>query len=54
MDVGIVALVSLSLFYNIYASRQAIKYFQNLQNQTNSDIATLKSQVNALASGQPS
>lgn len=54
MDVGIVALVSLALFYSIYGSRKAIVYYQNLQNQTNKDIANLKAEMATLTMGNPS
>lgn len=53
MDVGIVALVSLALYYSIYSSRTGIKYFQQMQKQTNADIASLKSDVAALSQGKP-
>ena len=48
MDVGIVTLVSLALYYSIYYSRTGIKYFQQMQKQTNADIASLKSQMATL------
>lgn len=53
MDVGMVALVSLALYYSIYNSRTGIKYFQQMQKQTNADIASLKNDVAALTQGKP-
>lgn len=48
MDVGMVALVSLALYYSIYASRQVIANLKTQQNQTAQDISALKSQVQSL------
>ncbi len=51
MDIGIVALVSLALYYSIYASRQAIRYYQTQQKQNSSDIAALKAQIKTITGG---
>jgi hypothetical protein len=50
VDIGMLALVSLAMFYSIYASRQAIAYYSNLSNQTKQDIANLKASVQNIQS----
>lgn len=48
MDVGMLALVSLTLFYSIYASRQVIADLKTRQDQTAQDISSLKAQVQSI------
>jgi hypothetical protein len=51
MDVGIVALVSLALYYSIYSSRVSIKFYQKQTKQNSSEIAAIKAQIKTISGG---
>lgn len=52
LNVGIIALTALALFYNIYYSRQRIFYLRNEKTQDRKDIEALKEEIQSLTARQ--
>lgn len=48
VDVGVIALVSLALFYSIYHTRQQIFYLKNHKDKDRQDIDELQADVRSL------
>jgi hypothetical protein len=52
LNVGIIALTALALFYSIYYSRQRIFYLRNEKTQDRKDIDALKATMQSLTAQQ--